>query len=374
MDDKLYELTDDELLDMEFMQRLEQIEQNGAYQHYKPLREAANEFIAWSKSETERVYTGIRELDDAMRGTGAGELTLITGFSHSGKTLLVTELILNNPNTPLVLFTPDETRPLVLTKLTSALHGVGARELESRIRDDDKQAMELLTSTADRYGRLAIFDESVSVVDMDNMMDEVRNAMGVSPKGIIFDYAELLEGPDDVKSKMTALKAWGKRQKVAMFILHQASRTSGAGGRKMSIDSGAYGGEQQATHVVGVRRKKYMHMAMLTVLEEKIANASNPKAIEEYKSRIRQIETVDLPRDMDTLTVSLVKNKRPPCDLVDDIDYKIDSGTGRVRRISNVVDEHGNAVRVSKAAALDYLRQRKQTETIESHVAELGDF
>lgn len=358
----------------DLIERLEQIETGNAYQHYRPLRDAADEFISWAQTPSERVYTGIRELDEAMRGTAPGELTIIQGFTHSGKTLLVTELILNNPDTPLVLFTPDETRPLVLTKLTSALHGIGAKELEQRIASDDAMARQLLIDTAEKYSNLAIFDESISVVDMDNMMDEVVHAFGRKPMGIIFDYAELLEGPDDVKSKMTALKAWGKRQRVAMFVLHQTSRTSGSGGRKVNIDSGSYGGEQQATHVIGVRRKKYMHMAMLSILEEKIGNSTNPKAIEEYKSRIRQIETVDLPRDMDTVTVSLVKNKRPPCDLVDDIDYKIDLGTGRVRRIETVVDEYGQTVRVSKAAALDYLRQRKQVPMVEQAMTELEDF
>ena len=358
----------------QMFERLAAIEAGQAFEHYRPLRDAADEFISWAKAPNDRVYTGIRELDAAMRGTAPGELTLLQGFAHSGKTLLITELILNNPDIPLVLFTPDETRPLVLTKLTSALHGVGAEELERRIQADDHAARDLLIQTAERYCNLAIFDESVSVVDMDNMMHEVSQAFGQRPMGVIFDYAELLEGPDDVKSKMTALKAWGKRQHVAMFVLHQASRTSGAAGKKMQIDSGSYGGEQQATHVVGVRRKKYMHMAMLTMLEEKIANSSNPKAIEEYKSRIRQIETVDLPRDLDTVTVSLVKNKRPPCNLVDDIDYKIDQGTGRVRRVEHVVNEQGETVRVSKAAALDYLRQRRETQIVQDAMSELEDF
>jgi len=354
--------------------RLQNIETSKAYEHYRPLRDAADEFISWARSPHDRVYTGIRELDEAMRGTAPGEVTLVQGFTHSGKTLVITEMILNNPDTLIVLFTPDETRPLVLTKLTSALHGVGAEELEQRIQQDDALARDMLISTAERYCKLAIFDESVSVVDMDNMMDEVIAVYGERPKAVIFDYAELLEGPDDVKAKMTALKAWGKRQRVAMFVLHQTSRTSGSGGKKMNIDSGSFGGEQQATHVVGVRRKKYMHMAMLALLEDKIANSSNPKSIEEYKSRVRQIETVDLPRDMDTVTVSLVKNKRPPCRLVDDIDYKIDLGTGRVRRMETVVDENGQTVRVSKAAALDYLRQRQRTQRVEQAMTELEDF
>ncbi len=360
--------------ELDILNRLDNINLHNAYAHYRPLKEAADEYISWASTPSERVYTGIPELDAAMRGTAPGELTLIQGFTHSGKTLVATELLLNNPDTPMVLFTPDETRPLVLTKLTSALHGVGALELERRIQADDKSARDLLVGTAERYSQLAIFDESVSVVDMDNMLDEVFHAFGQKPKGVIFDYAELLEGPDDVKSKMTALKAWGKRQHVALFVLHQTSRTSGSGGRKMQIDSGSFGGEQQATHVIGVRRKKYMHMAMLTMLEEKIANSSNPKMIEEYKSRIRQIETVDLPRDLDTVTVSLVKNKRPPCDLVDDIDYRIDAGTGRVRRIENVVDEYGQTVRVAKSVAYDYLRQRRQVAHVEQAMTELEEF
>jgi hypothetical protein len=40
-----------------------------------------------------------------------------------------------------------------------------------------------------------------------------------------------------------------------MLVLHQSSRTAGADGKKMTISSGAYGGEQQATHILGVRRK-----------------------------------------------------------------------------------------------------------------------
>ncbi|MFO0417797.1 MAG: DnaB-like helicase C-terminal domain-containing protein [Planctomycetota bacterium] len=351
--------------------KLESIEQGMAYEHYRPLREAADEFIAWAKTPQLRVYTGIPELDAAMRGTAPGELTLVQGFTHSGKTLVMTELMINNPDTPLVLFTPDETRPLVLTKLTSALHGVDARELERRIQQDDSEARELLLETAERYGRLAIFDESVSIVDMDNMLDEAGHAMGQRPKGVIFDYAELLEGPDDVKAKMTALKAWGKRQQVALFVIHQTSRTAGSGGRKMTIDSGAYGGEQQATHVIGVRRKKYMHLAMLAVLDEKIANASNPKSIEEYKSRKREIETVDLPRDQDTITISLVKNKRPPCELVDDLDYMIDPDTGRVQRVQKFKDEHGNEVRVRKSVGMEYLNQKYEQRMVEEARQEL---
>jgi KaiC/GvpD/RAD55 family RecA-like ATPase len=354
--------------------KLAQLEQQNAYEHYRPLRDAADEFINWAVDPASRVYTGIPELDDAMRGTAPGELTLIQGFTHSGKTLVATELLLNNPDTPLVLFTPDETRPLVLTKLTSALHGVSARELETRIQQDDYEARQLLIETAEQYGKLAIFDDSVSVVGMDRMFDEAMDAMGCKPKGVIFDYAELLEGPDDVKQKMTALKAWGKRHGVAMFVIHQTSRSSGSGGKKMQIDSGSFGGEQQATHVIGVRRKKYMHLAMLAVLEEKIANASNPTSIQQYQQRKDEIEKIYLPRDKDTLTVSVVKNKRPPCDLVDDVDYLIDQETGRIQRLDVIKDEYGQDIRVRKSVGLQYLAQVHEQQQVQKALDDLEDF
>lgn len=312
-------------------------------------------------------------VDNGIIFVRRGDVTFWTHNTHSGKTLVATELMLNNADTPLVLFTPDETRPLVLTKLTSALHGVSARELERRIQQDDDDARQLLIETAETYGKLAIFDESVSVVDMDNMMDEAQNAMGIKPKGVIFDYAELLEGPDDVKQKMTALKRWGKRHGVAMFVIHQTSRSSGSGGKKMAIDSGSYGGEQQATHVIGVRRKKYMHLAMLAVLEEKIAQAVNPTSIESYRRRKEEIEKIDLPRDADTLTVSLVKNKRPPCDLVDDLDRMIDQETGRLIRLDHIKDEYGNEIRVRKSVGLQFLAQRHEQKLVQQAMEDLED-
>lgn len=332
------------------LEELERIDQHGAYAHYKPLVEAADEFIRWAERPQDRVYTGIPSLDKAMRGTGPGEVTLIQGFTHSGKTLVATELLLNNPHINIVLFTPDETRPLVLTKLASARHGVDIRALERRIQDDDNTARTLLIDTAKEFGKLAVFDESVTVTDMSRMMDEVRHATQEQVKAVIFDYAALLEGAEDVKAKLTALKAWGKRENVAMFVIHQASRTSGSAGKKMSIDSGEYGGEQQATHVIGVRRKKYAHYAQIASLEEKIANASNPTAIESYHSRIKELREVLIPQDENTITISLVKNKRPPCELVDDEDYLIDSDTGKLRRQEAHHNQYGHMVRTTKAA------------------------
>lgn len=334
--------------------RLDEIERHGAFKYYRPLENAANEFISWAENPQNRIYTGVRVFDEAMRGTAPGELTVIQGFTHSGKTLFATEILINNPHVPFTLYTPDETRPLVLTKLTTAVNGVSARELEQRIQKDDEEARQLLIKTARAYSKLAIFDESVTLIEMSRMYDEVTDAMGEPPKAFMFDYAKLLKGYDDVDAAITALKSWGKDHNLPGFVLHQASRTSGSHGRKMEIDSGAYGGEQQATHVIGVRRKKYQHIAAINALEEKLANTTNHNQEALYEAKIREIRDILLPMDEDTITVSLVKNKRPPCDLIDDQDFKIDTRTGRMTAVRPVTLDNGGVVRVSKAS-LNYI-------------------
>jgi KaiC/GvpD/RAD55 family RecA-like ATPase len=321
----------DAMIDPDLLRELAQIESRPKmYKHFRPIADAADEYIKWSKNTEDRVYTGIPHIDTAVRGTAPGELTLIQGHVHSGKTLVATEIMLANKNIPIVLFTPDETRPLVLTKLAAATHGVGARELEAMIQRDDKQAHSILKDTATAHGRLAVFDETVTTLDMEHMFYESADAFGENPKGVIFDYAELLAGHDDPRTQLSALKAWGKRMNVALFVLHQTSRTAGAGGRKVGISSGNYGGEQQSMHVVGVRRKKYMYISQLAELEERMQNTINEKMLANYEAKYRQIVDYDLPNAQDTVTISLVKNKRPPCDLVDDVDFLLDRSSARL--------------------------------------------
>lgn len=345
---------DDEEFDLS---KLNAIEAKGAYRYYKPLSQAIAEYEGWARTPEERVYTGIPELDAVMRGTAPGDTTIIQGFTHSGKTLVGVELILNNPDIPLMVVSPDETRQLLLVKLTTASRGVSAYDLERMIQADDKMAHQLLLETAEKYAKLAIFEESVNLTEMDKMLDETTRALGEKPRAFIFDYADLLAGFDDVRLAITALKGWGKHHGIAGFILHQASRTSGGDGRKMAIDSGAYGGEQQATHVIGVRRKKYQHLAAINDLEQRLATATNPKFIDDYHAKIRELRELMI-LDENTITVSLVKNKRPPGTLVDDQDFRLDPQTGRLYSKNTRI--RPATIQVSKAS-LHTLRSEKGT-------------
>jgi hypothetical protein len=175
-----------------------------------------------------------------------------------------------------------------------------------------------------------VFDQESDLRSMSASMDEVTEAWGHRPDLVIFDYLDLLsigDGDGNTPTKMNAIKAWGKKQSVPLIVLHQASRTKGADGAEMTITSGAYGGEQQATFIVGVRRKKSFYKGIISEFEAKIAASANPSetmlaTLEEAKYNYTQ--------HLDTLTVNLVKNKRPPGRLVDDTDFTLEMNTGRL--------------------------------------------
>jgi len=299
--------------------------------YYHPLVDAADEFVRWAQSPHERVYTGFTDLDAEMRGIAPGEMCMIIGYSHSGKTLTLLEMLKANRDKHVIYFVPDEPRTLVLIKLACVLHGVNALELERQVAADDGEAIDLLRSTAvEHFPNLAVFDESLSLSEMEKAKSEVSEMWGQAPDLVVFDYLELLQGGgEDVPSKANTLKAWGRRHEVPLLVLHQTSRSSGADGKKLSISSGAFGGEQQATHIIGVRRKRFDIASQIRELEEKLDRSTASEKVMERLEFLRYEERIH----EHTLTINLVKNKRPAGRLLDDMDFEIEQGSGRLKRL-----------------------------------------
>lgn len=97
----------------------------------------------------------------------------------------------------------------------------------------------------------------------------------------------------------------------------------------MTMSSGSYGGEQQATSIIGVRRKKYQIAHEINELVEKLDRSHSERSQDRLdylrmEARIHEY----------TVTVSLLKNKRPAGQLVDDIDFELDATTGRLTELN----------------------------------------
>lgn len=301
-------------------------------QYFTPLVHAADEFVHWAQNPDERVYLGFPDIDAQMRGIAPSEMCLINGYSHSGKTLFLMQILNANRDKRVVYFCPDEPRQLTLIKLACLAHNIDANILEQDVASGERSAIDLLRKTAtEDFPNLAVFDQIMGLADMERALGEVREMFG-QPALMVFDYLELLNGGgEDVPSKANSIKAFGKRHNIPLLVLHQSSRSAGADGRKMTISSGAYGGEQQATHVIGVRRKRFEIESQIREIEERLDKAANTERLLERLDALRY----EMRIHAYTLTVNLVKCKRPASTLLDDMDYEIKQGTGKLVPLRN---------------------------------------
>ena len=297
---------------------------------YRPLADAIPDYVHWAQHPDERIYFGFNDLDMQVRGVAPSEMCLINGFSHSGKTLFLLQILVANRDKVVIYFCPDEPRTLTLIKLACLVHKVKGRELEEGIANNEPGAIKMLEETArEWFPNLAVFDQFMNLSDMEKSLIEVDKHLG-QPRLMVFDYLELLNGDDTVPAKANTIKAFGKRHNIPLIVLHQSSRTAGADGKKQTISSGAFGGEQQASHIVGVRRKKFEIESQIREIVEKLDKSTASERLLERLDVLRY----DQQLHENTLTINLVKCKRQDAQLLDDMDYEIEAGTGRLLRIN----------------------------------------
>ena len=156
------------------------------FSYYEPLVRAADDYVHWAQTPNERIYLGFENIDSEMRGIAPAELCIINGYSHSGKTLALLQILVANRDKRVVYFCPDEPRTLTLIKLACVMHGVDSKQLEQQISSNDRSAISLLKETAtEHFPNLAVFDQTVSMLDMERALAEVSDAMAMVGKSFL---------------------------------------------------------------------------------------------------------------------------------------------------------------------------------------------
>jgi KaiC/GvpD/RAD55 family RecA-like ATPase len=302
------------------------------HKYYKPLEDAADEYVYWAQHPGERIYMGIPQLDAAMRGTAPRQMTGVVGYTHSGKTQLLIHMALNNPDRGIPWFAPDESRMAMITKLTAARVGRSARQLEAELNDPltERQAKAMLYETAEALPNLFVCEENLSTWEMWEACQEFEQVRQMPVQAVVYDFARLLKVEGDERSKLEALKHWTNDHEVASFVIHQTSRTAGRDGERITLESGAYGGEDIFTHMIGVRRKYRFYQSIANDLEKAIARTEDERKREPlYDAWTEAMAEVALHRN--TITFNLVKNKVPPSELVDEFDLTMDTSCGKLQ-------------------------------------------
>jgi hypothetical protein len=291
-----------------------QVQSTRAYQYVRPLSDSYANVIDAIENVEHRFMFGLEQIDMRTRGFGAKELVLITGFAHAGKTQLVNTAILNNKDRRILFFSMDDPAEMILVKLACMAQGVDAETLERRIKQGDERSKLALQQAATlTFQNLIVVDESLGLTAMDQAIREATAYWGgIGPDAVFIDYLGSMasDGADEsdgggIKQKAAALKRWVKDKPFPTIVLHQNTRSNGRPGAPITLLSGGYGGEQEATFVIGVRRKR---------------------DDEDLDGFVRD-------QHANTVTLHLVKNKRPPGKktATEGVDFWMEPNTGVIR-------------------------------------------
>lgn len=286
-----------------------ELEAATAYRFVKPLGVAAIHYIDQVKSSDGRFMLGFPEVDKLLRGSGRGELVLVTGRAHSGKTQVMLNAVNNNSHKNILMFTPDETAEAVLAKLVAIRNTIPGDILEERVKAGDEQALKLVRHTATHdFPNLVVIDESLSFQDMGLALAEAEDMWGDNCDAVIYDFVELMQGAttgfEGVAGVLTGFKNWAKVAHAPLFAMHQGKKSEFQRGQATGMDGMRYGGEDKAIQVIEVFRKR------------------DDRTMPEYDRLGHQ----------DTVTINVAKNKRPPMRR-GMVDLYLDPETGHIRTL-----------------------------------------
>lgn len=278
------------------------------YSFIRPFDLAAASYVRQVQDD-DRIYLGVTAVDQLTRGHSRGDLTFITGRPFSGKTQLILNAVNYNSGAHGIIFTPDETSESVLAKLIGVRYGVNAEQLEERVKGSDTETLKLIHHVAAvDFSHLIVIDAGLTCEQMGKAVDEAENHWGAAIDYAVYDYLELLPGDtgfNGVTAKAQALKNWTKTANVPLWCIHQAKRGDGNRGEQVGADDMRFGGDDAATTILGVYRKR-----------------DNKK-----------LSDFDRLGHKNTVTVNVAKNKRPPM-LTGEVDLYLHPETGLIRALT----------------------------------------
>lgn len=321
------------LSDEEIRARIAQIEQRPDMRLVKPLSAVADSLVDALQVE-DGIQLGLGTIDVLTRGFRPQDLIVITGFAHSGKTQAVNTMLCENPQKRVLFFSLDDPAEMILAKLVAMKSGMSSERIEARVRAGDAETIRMIGEVAAKdFPNLFVVDEVIGIPAMLQAVAEATALWGEGPHAVIIDYVEMMPGEGhnedqaaSVKQKINSLKRWAKASPYPVIALHQGTRTNAKPGEPITLLSMGFSGEQQATIVIGVRRKK------------------DDASLEQYE------------RDMheNTITMHVVKNKRPGgrCTSYDGVDYRMDPLTGVIGEQRDVASTTPHDVLAERRKAL----------------------
>lgn len=197
---------------------------------------------------------GLDHVDKLTRGIRHGELWVVYGYTHHGKTFLALRFIYNNPDVPIMFVCPDESKESIYGKLLCLENEIRGDEAEYRIKTKDPAIYSLMKNLEEKYSNLFI---TSLAMNYDQLTASYHALEGEekAPKIIIYDYLRMFPEGNDMNQKAELLKEFGQQYHCGMMVLQQCSRGAMDRYEHMPLAAMEYGGESPATVCIGVRRR-----------------------------------------------------------------------------------------------------------------------
>lgn len=288
----------------ELSDTVEPIDLPKQYRFIQPPADQLESFVTFVTDSRQHYMLGFDEIDMRTRGYRPGELILVAGYSHGGKSQMLLTSILHNTDKPILWVTLDEPAELVMSKLVSMVLRTSADQLEADIKAGDAKTIDHIRATVrERFSKLLIIDRQITLGAMGSAVKEAEDYFGAPLSAMMIDYLGLIPSDQEREDgKAKEVKSFATAQDFPTFVIHQNSRSGGGPGEPITLTSLAFGGDREATMIIGVRRKKY----------DRSLRDAFERSVHEH-----------------TVSISIVKNKRPPAKL-GEWDYLMDPDTGLI--------------------------------------------
>lgn len=198
-----------------------------AVRGFATLAEQLDDVREFSQNPQQRIRTGMKSIDLLAEGPAAGEIFTFLGRSFSGKSMVATNIMANNPNLPLMFFSMEMPARQAITRLYSTYYRLDNQDVFKQMSQG--ALPDMFERLADELEMQVIVDRSLGLGDMSMYLRQFEEYYGERPAAVIVDYLELIQGEDGDGNWRTeytakALKTWAKAENVAVFLLHQTNR------------------------------------------------------------------------------------------------------------------------------------------------------
>lgn len=196
---------------------------------FRNLTEQLFDLKEFAANPKQRVPTGIPKLDSIIWGPAAGEVVTFIARSGIGKSLLATNIMVNNPDSRLLFFSLEMPAHMCVMRMWAHQADRSHDEVFDLVYANKIPDEAFDLPNALPY-HVVVDEPGLTLDDMTVYVEQYADYYGHRPDCVIIDYLEEVggakasgEGWTRTEATASALKVWSRKQKLAVYSLHQAN-------------------------------------------------------------------------------------------------------------------------------------------------------